>query len=105
MNKTVPRITGRKPKSVKPNKALMALWKPMSVKHRARFAMLAGTSVGSLRQYVEGRREISAALAAQIQKATKLMGVPVIDRTQLNATCRRCDYAKQCLALAAKSKA
>ena len=99
MKKTAPTMTlcGGRPKPAKPNKALLALWKPMSLKHRARFAMLADTSLGSLRQYVEGRRGISSELAAQLEKAARLMGVAPIDRTQLNVTCRKCDYAKRCL--------
>ena len=84
-------------KNPKPPRVLLAVWKSMPPKHRDRFAVLVGTTTGSLRQYIEGRRRIGADLAGKIEKATHLMGYGKINRMQLNDTCKRCEYAQRCL--------
>jgi hypothetical protein len=70
------------------------------------------TKVGTSRAYLyhlaagEGtnyRREPKAALAAAIERETIVMArssngrLPVVYRTDLNSTCRGCDFARRCL--------
>lgn len=49
------------------------------------------------------KREPKAALAAAIERETKAMAraskgrLPVVLRTDLNSTCRGCDFARRCL--------
>lgn len=49
------------------------------------------------------RREPKAALAAAIERETKAMAraskgrLPVVLRTDLNSTCRQCEFARKCL--------
>lgn len=85
-------------RSVKPhpNRKLLALWHRLDVTLRRRFADLAKTTVGSLRQYAEGRRNMSPGLAIRVEKATVMLGVPKIDRTELSEVCRKCKYARAC---------
>jgi DNA-binding transcriptional regulator YdaS (Cro superfamily) len=83
--------------------ALRDLWQSLKPKLRLKLAKAADTSPGTMRQYVEGRRGISTAVAARIEQATKATrGVPRITRTQLNETCRTCEYAITCEARRAK---
>jgi len=97
------RVPKKKPPTLavapEPNKRLLALWQKLEPKMRERLARLAGTSPGSLRQYAEGRRRVNPELAAQLEKSIKLMGYVPINRTQLNDTCKRCEYARRCLRL------
>lgn len=80
----------------KPIPKLLALWQKMVPGARVEFAKLARTTSGNLRQYAEGRRGISSALAIRIEKATILLGFKPINRMELNETCRNCEYAKRC---------
>lgn len=49
------------------------------------------------------KREPSASLAAAIERETKAMHkaskgrLPIVYRTDLNSTCRGCDFARRCL--------
>lgn len=82
---------------LKPNAKLAAMWRKMTPPERLRFATLVKSTPGSLRQSIEGRRKISPDLAVRIERATVAIGVTPINRTSLNETCKRCDYAKACL--------
>lgn len=62
-----------------------------------------GTSVGMLRQYAGGHREMSAERAGRLEDATAKMHkaskgrLPKIVRTDVCAACRSCQYAAKCL--------
>jgi MoaA/NifB/PqqE/SkfB family radical SAM enzyme len=84
-------------KEPKPNKPLLALWKVITPDLRRQLAKLARTSSGSLRQYAEGRRATTPALAIRLEKAVTELGFKTIWRTQLNDTCGKCEFAKACL--------
>lgn len=85
-------------KPLKPNPKLLALWRSLPPKQRATFARFVKSTDSTLRQYAEGRRNISPDLAIRIEKAAARMQiVPIINRTDLNATCAKCDYAKYAL--------
>ena len=62
-----------------------------------------GTSVGMLRQYAGGHREMSADRAGRLEEATAKMHkaskgrLPKIVRTDVCAACRQCQYAAKCL--------
>lgn len=85
-------------KTFTPSPKLGALWRTLDTKQRERFASLAGTTAGSLRHVVEGRRGISAELAVKLEKAAIRIGVAMISRTELNAACSKCEFARACLA-------
>jgi DNA-binding transcriptional regulator YdaS (Cro superfamily) len=73
----------------------MALWRGLEPKQRLRFAKLAKSTEASLRQYAEGRRNISPDLAIRVEKAASRMQIiPIINRTDLSATCQSCEYAR-----------
>ena len=81
-----------------PSPKLASLWRTLNLKQRERFATLAGTTPGSLRHVVEGRRGISAELAVKLEKAAIRMGVTMLSRTELNGACAKCEFARACLA-------
>lgn len=80
----------------KPIPKLLALWQKMNPAARVVFAKMARTSSGNLRQYAEGRRGISSALAIRIEKTVQQLGLKPISRMDLNKTCRECEFAKAC---------
>lgn len=82
---------------LKPNPKLMALWQSMTPPQRKRFAALARSTSGSLRQTVEGRRGISSDLAIRLEKAAARLGLKPISRTDLSDTCSKCEFARACL--------
>jgi hypothetical protein len=84
-------------KEPKPNKPLLALWQSLTPDLRRQLAKLSRTSAGSLRQYAEGRRGITPALAIRVEKAVTELGFKTIWRTQLNETCNKCEFARTCL--------
>ena len=84
-----------KRKPIKPNPRLLKLWRAMTPTERKAFALLAKSTDGSLRQAAEGRRGISSDLAARIERATISIGVAPINRTELNETCKACEFAKK----------
>lgn len=81
-----------------PNPKLLAVWRDMTPEQRKRFAALVKTTVGNLRQNVDGRRGISSDLAIRIEKAVARMRFlnTSISRMELNATCGRCEFARAC---------
>lgn len=91
-------MTTRTP--AKPIRKLVAFWRGMTPDQRVRFAALVHSTVGSLRQIVEGRRGISSEMAVKLEKASVHMHTDVVlNRMDLNATCRRCEYARTCTAV------
>ena len=84
-------------KEPKPNKPLLTLWQSLTPDLRRQLAKLSRTSAGSLRQYAEGRRGITPALAIRVEKAVTELGFKTIWRTQLNDTCGKCEFARTCL--------
>lgn len=66
-----------------------------------RLADLAGTTVGMYRQWVPGRRGVSAAMAGKLEQAMEHLsstevGVPtLLRRGDFCHTCAECDYYKQ----------
>jgi len=89
----------------KPNKPLLALWQSLTIDLRRQLAKLARTSAGSLRQYAEGRRATTPALAIRLEKAVTDLGFKTIWRTQLNDTCGKCEFAKAALSKKGKQDA
>ena len=85
-------------KTLKPVAAFHHLWQEMTPELRRRFVKVLGTTPGTARQYAEGRRGISSAVAIRIEKATMLMGTkfPRLNRMQLNETCGSCEFAIRC---------
>ena len=83
---------------LKPIKPLLDLWKMMTPAIRKRFVLVLKTSPGTARQYAEGRRGISPAVAIRIEKATGMLGTgyPKLSRMDLNETCRGCEFAIAC---------
>lgn len=81
-------------KPIRPNPKLLALWRSLTPPQRKRFAALAKSTPGSLRQLAEGRRGISSGFAIRIEKAGGRMGVGCLNRTDLSDDCRGCEYAK-----------
>lgn len=75
---------------------LSELWIKLTPELRRRFAMVCKAAPGSMRQYAEGRRSISAAVAVRIEKGTVALGEKMINRMELNETCRKCEYAIRC---------
>lgn len=68
----------------------------------------AGTSKAYLHHLAAGeatnyKREPRASLAAAIERETKAMNrasggrLPIVYRTDLNSTCRQCEFARRCL--------
>ena len=80
----------------KPVPKFLTLWKKMIPAARIEFAKMIRTSSGNLRQYAEGRRGITPKLAIRIEKAVDELKLPPINRTELNDTCRKCEYAIRC---------
>ncbi len=81
-------------KPIRPNPKLLALWRSLTPPQRKRFAALAKSTPGSVRQLAEGRRGISSGFAIRIEKAGSRMGVGSLNRVDLNEDCRGCEYAK-----------
>lgn len=81
----------------KPNPKVLAIWRKLKPEQRVRLAALAKTTAGSLRGNIEGRRGISSDLAIRVEKAAVKLGVQGLSRTDLNATCSRCEYARACM--------
>lgn len=75
---------------------LVKLWTHLTPEMRRRLTKLMHSTPGTMRQYVEGRREISPELAVRFEKATETLDVERLNRMQLNHTCRACEYARQC---------
>lgn len=88
---------GMTKKPLRPNRKLLALWRGLDPKQRKRFAALAKSTPGSLRQNAEGGRGISSDLAIRLEKAAARMGLSPLSRADLNEACGRCEYAKFCL--------
>lgn len=84
-------------KPIRPQPKLLALWRSLTPAQRKRFATLAKSTPGSLRQYSEGRRSVNPDLAVRIEKAGVKMGFAPISRTDLNETCAKCEFARYCL--------
>ncbi len=88
----------------KPIPKFLALWKKMIPASRIEFAKMARTTSGNLRQYAEGRREITPRLAIRIEKVVEELKLPPLTRMDLNETCRKCEYARACLTAGGKKK-
>ncbi len=73
---------------------LVKLWTRLTPEMRRRLTKLMRSTPGTMRQYVEGRREISPDLAIRFEKATETLDVERVNRMQLNHTCRACEYAR-----------
>ena len=84
------------PKPIRPNQKLLTMWRQLTPDQRKRFAKLAQTTAGSLRQTVEGRRGISSDLAVRIEKSAQRMQLTPIGRGELNPTCHACEYRRAC---------
>ena len=68
-----------------------------------RLAKAANTTPNYLRHMAAGRREPSAQMAGQIEKATREiekgkhgLRLPAITRGEINIACAKCPYYKQC---------
>lgn len=82
-------------KPLRPNPKLLALWRRLEPKQRAVFAKYVKSTDSTLRQYAEGRRNISPDLAIRIEKAAARMQIiPIVNRTDLSQTCAKCEYAR-----------
>lgn len=92
-------------KTISPLRAWMLAATPDE--HRI-LAERAGTSKPYLHHLAAGeasnyRREPKASLAASIERETKAMNrasggrLPIVYRTDLNSTCRECEFARKCL--------
>lgn len=92
-------------KTISPLRAWMLAATPDE--HRI-LAERAGTSKAYLHHLAAGeasnyKREPKASLAAAIERETKAMNrasggrLPVVYRTDLNSTCRQCEFARKCL--------
>ena len=81
-----------------PHPKLERMWREMTPELRRQFTKLMRSTPGAVRQYAEGRRGISPAVAIRIEKATIEMNVKtgIINRTELNQTCHTCEYARRC---------
>lgn len=73
---------------------LVKVWVKLTPEMRRRLTRLMHSTPGTMRQYVEGRREISPELAIRLEKATDTLGVEPLNRMQLNKTCNQCEYAR-----------
>lgn len=67
----------------------------MTPEQRVRFAKLAKTTPGALRQIAIGKRGASALMAVNIDRAAARMGLR-IPREGLNSGCAVCEYARTC---------
>ena len=82
-------------KKFTPNPKLVAFWKRLTPDLRKQFTKLMRSTPGSIRQYAEGRRGISAEVAARVEKASREIAITKpLDRTELSKTCAQCEYAK-----------
>jgi hypothetical protein len=83
---------------VKPVRPFLNLWRMLTPALRKRFVLVLKSSAGTVRQYAEGRRGISPAVAARIEKASVMLGgdYPRLNRMDLNETCRNCEFAIAC---------
>ncbi|MEO6588965.1 MAG: hypothetical protein ABIP06_06525 [Pyrinomonadaceae bacterium] len=88
----------------KPIPKFLALWQKMIPEARTIFAKMIKTSAGNLRQYAEGRRAITPKLAIRIEETTIKLGIRELNRTELNETCRGCEYAKVARKISRKAK-
>ena len=86
------------------NAKLKRFMHALSGEQQAKFAYLAGTSVGTIRHYVTGRRVPSAAAAIALEKAAdrmrgyKDMGeLPPLGRGDLSEACRGCEFRRACM--------
>lgn len=87
----------RKPKpKPKPIPKLLALWEKLTPEMRTRLTKLMHSTPGTVRQYVEGRRTISAGMAIRMEKATETLDVDRLNRRDLSQTCHDCEYAIAC---------
>ncbi len=84
-------------KNIEPSPRLVRIWTKLTIDMRSRLTKLMHSTPGTMRQYVEGRREISPELAIRLEKAADALGIEPINRTQLSKTCHDCEYAKACL--------
>jgi hypothetical protein len=81
------------------NTKLKRFMHALTGEQQERFARLAGTSVGTIRHYVTGRRTPSSSAAIAMEKAAIRMnvgGAPVLGRRDLSPACKTCEYAKAC---------
>jgi DNA-binding transcriptional regulator YdaS (Cro superfamily) len=81
-------------------KKFLEWWNASSVEDHNKLADLIGTSTTYLRSHViAGRRPMTAAYAATVERALKMIGrgrkqaLPVVDRRDLCETCRHCPFA------------
>jgi CRISPR/Cas system-associated exonuclease Cas4 (RecB family) len=88
----------------KPIPKFLALWKKMIPESRIEFAKMARTTSGNLRQYAEGRREVTPRLAIRIEKVVEKLQLPALTRMDLNETCRNCEYARACVTKGGRKK-
>jgi DNA-binding transcriptional regulator YdaS (Cro superfamily) len=78
-----------------------------SVQEQEEMAKLAGTSRGTLYQYVSNRKT-SSERAIAIETATKEMNkrtkgrLPVLYRTDLSSACGACHFARKCIGMKAE---
>jgi hypothetical protein len=86
-----------KRKNPKPIPKLLTLWTSLTPEMRRRLTKLMHSTPGTVRQYVEGRRTISAEMAVRMEKATITLGVEPLSRMVLNKTCHDCEYARACV--------
>lgn len=91
-----------------PTMTTMKQWmQAASPQQQIELARRAGTSRQYLYHLAGGFRDASAELAARIERASLEMHresrrkLPKVYRTDLNAACRACDYARKCLGAAA----
>lgn len=64
---------------------------------RDQLAKLTGSHANHIYQIATGRRNASAAKAADIEAATRAIeGLPPVPRTQTCRACTECPYAKRC---------
>jgi hypothetical protein len=87
---------------------LQAWLRSATVSEQQTLAERTGTSAQYLRHLAASedkayKRVAKAALAAAIERETKAMAkaskgrLPVVRRTDLNSTCRQCEFARKCL--------
>ena len=88
--------------------ALKSWMRQATPAERSQMAERAGTSVAYLHHLAAGeetnyKREPKPALAAAIERETKLMAkaskgrLPIVYRTDLVTACRQCEFAQRCL--------
>ena len=86
------------------NMGVMRYWMKVADTSEQRIlAEKSGTSVGMLRQYAGGHRQVSASMAGVFEAVTAEMHrlskgrLPKITRTDVCEACRACSYAAKCL--------